>query len=73
MEEDEIPQFLDFSAEEEEEEEPSLEKETVSAPTTTLMQRKKKKGDEESLEDRFKLRNGKEVANCNPLLLLLWF
>lgn len=71
MEEDEIPQFLDFSAEEEEE--PSLEKETVSAPTTTLMQRKKKKGDEESLEDRFKLRNGKEVANCNPLLLLLWF
>ncbi|KAF2565134.1 hypothetical protein F2Q70_00014804 [Brassica cretica] len=58
VEEDEIPQFLDFSAEEEE---PDLEKETVSAPTTTLMQRKKKKGDEESLEDRFKLRNGKEV------------
>ncbi|CAG7892320.1 unnamed protein product [Brassica rapa] len=59
VEEDEIPQFLDFSAEEEEE--PSFEKETVSASTTTLMQRKKKKGDEESLEDRFKLRNGKEV------------
>lgn len=58
MDEDEIPQLLDFSAEEEE---PSFEKETVSPPTTTLMQRKKKKGDEESLEDRFKLRNGKEV------------
>ncbi|KAH0896464.1 hypothetical protein HID58_046032 [Brassica napus] len=58
VEEDEIPQFLDFSAEGEE---PDLEKETVSAPTMTLMQRKKKKGDEESLEDRFKLRNGKEV------------
>ncbi|KAL0729243.1 hypothetical protein Bca4012_025336 [Brassica carinata] len=58
-EDDEIPQFLDFSAEEEEE--PSFEKETVSPPSTTLMQRKKKKGDEESLEDRFKLRNGKEV------------
>ncbi|KAJ0246028.1 GTP-binding protein [Hirschfeldia incana] len=57
-EEDEIPQFLDFSAEEEE---PSLDKDSVSAPTTTLMQRKKKRGDEESLEDRFKLRNGKEV------------
>lgn len=52
MEKDEIPQFLDFSAEEEPEA-------TIAAPSTML---RKKKADEESLDDRFKLRNGKEVA-----------
>lgn len=54
MEENEISQFLELSAEE-----PNYEKETSAAPSKML---RKKKGDEESLEDRFKLRNGKEVA-----------
>ncbi|CAH2069581.1 unnamed protein product, partial [Thlaspi arvense] len=54
VEEDEIPQFLDFSAEEE----PNFDKATVASPSTTL---RKKKTAEESMEDRFKLRNGKEV------------
>ncbi|KFK27333.1 hypothetical protein AALP_AA8G369300 [Arabis alpina] len=54
VEEDEIPQILDFSPEEE----PSFVEETIPAPSRML---RKKKADEESLDDRFKLRNGKEV------------
>lgn len=54
MEEDEIPQFLELSAEE-----PSFDEEKIAPPSKML---RKKKEDEESLDDRFKLRNGKEVA-----------
>lgn len=64
LEESEIPQFLDVSAEEE----PSFDKETIAAPSKML---RKKKEDEESLDDRFKLRNGKEVG-CITLYLLFF-
>lgn len=57
MEEDEIPQFLELSAEE-----PSFDEEKIAPPSKML---RKKKEDEESLDDRFKLRNGKEVALTN--------
>lgn len=55
VEEDEIPQVLELPTEEE----PNFDKETTASPSKML---RKKKGDEESLDDRFKLRNGKEVA-----------
>ncbi|CAE6246512.1 unnamed protein product [Arabidopsis arenosa] len=54
VEEDEIPQVLELPTEEE----PNFDKETIASPSKML---RKKKGDEESLDDRFKLRNGKEI------------
>jgi GTP-binding protein HflX len=53
VEEDEILQVLDLPTEE-----TNLDNETIASPSKML---RKKKGDEESLDDRFKLRNGKEI------------
>jgi len=54
VEEDEILQVLDLPTEE-----TNLDNETIASPSKML---RKKKGDEERLDDRFKLRNGKEVT-----------